>query len=239
MTTQLQHALVRVHKHDGEPVGAGLLVADRLVLTCAHVINQALGVADDNQAQPSEAVRLDFPFLPSEPYVARVVRWIPVAQDGRGGIAGLALSAAPPPVADTIQLVAQAELWDTDFRVLGFPAGYDNGVYSHGRIRGQLAHEYVQLETEGEFKTLPGFSGSPVWSEQANGVVGIVVAADRNPKIKVGFMIPTTALAAAWDILRPHEQLPVPKADFLPTVGGAVAPTLPFSHAKPMHKPRG
>lgn len=228
VTTQLQHALVRVRKHDGEPVGAGLLVADRLVLTCAHVINQALGVADESQIQPSEAVRLDFPFLPSEPYMAKVVRWIPVAQDGSGDIAGLALSTAPPPGADAIQLVAQAELWDTDFRVLGFPAGYDNGVYSHGRIRGQLAHGYVQLEAEGEFKTLPGFSGSSVWNEQANGVVGIVVAADRNPKIKVGFMIPTTALAAAWDVLQPREQLPVPKEDFPPRVGGAVAPTSPF-----------
>ena len=232
MATQLQYALVRVRKHDGEPVGAGLLVAEGLVLTCAHVINQALGVADDSQGQPSEAVRLDFPFLPSEPYVAKVVRWIPVAQDGSGDIAGLALSAVPPPGADAIQLVAQAELWDTDFRVLGFPAGYDNGVYSHGRIRGQLAHGYMQLEAEGEFKTLPGFSGSPVWSEQANGVVGLVVAADRNPKIKVGFMIPATALATVWDVLQPRAQWPVPKADFLPTVGGAVAPTSPFYIAR-------
>jgi hypothetical protein len=228
MTTQLQHAIVRVRKHDGEPVGAGLLVADRLVLTCAHVINQALGLADDSQAQPHETVCLDFPFLPTEPYLAQVVRWIPVAHDGSGDIAGLALSAAPPSGAAPIQLVAQADLWDTDFRVQGFPAGYDDGIYSHGRIRGYLANGYVQLEAEGELKTLPGFSGSPVWSEQANGVVGIIVAADRNPKIKLGFMIPTTALAAAWDVLQSRAQWPVPKADFLPTVGGAVAPTSPF-----------
>ena len=228
MTTQLEHALVRVRTHDGTPVGAGVLVDQGLVLTCAHVINQALGVADDNQAQPSKVIRLDFPFLSPEPYAAEVVHWIPVATDGSGDIAGLKLSAVPPSGANPIPLVVQAELWDTDFRVQGFPAGYDNGVYSHGRIRGQLANDYVQLEAEGEFKTLPGFSGSPVWSAEANGVVGIVVAADRNPKIKVGFMIPTTALATAWDVLRPRGQWPVPRADLLPTVGGAVAPTSPF-----------
>jgi hypothetical protein len=193
-----------VRKHDGEPIGAGLLVADRLVLTCAHVINQALGMADESQAQPSEAVRLDFPFLPAEPYMAKVVRWIPVAQNGSGDIAGLALSAAPPSGAAPMQLVVQAELWDTDFRVLGFPAGYDNGVYSHGSIRGQLAHDYVQLEAEGG-------SNAPRLQRIRYGASGkrrswSVVAADRNPKSsrfhdscdRIGHRLGRTQPRAQW-----------------------------------------
>jgi V8-like Glu-specific endopeptidase len=67
MTTSLNSAIVRVRAADGRVVGAGFLVGRRQVLTCAHVISQALGLPDD---------------APEQQPVARVVRWQPALPSG-------------------------------------------------------------------------------------------------------------------------------------------------------------
>jgi hypothetical protein len=80
----------------GTPVGIGALVGDRHILTCAHVVNAALGRDTKDQAKPDGAVTLDFPFAPRTggPLRARVVCWVPPPADGRAGddIAGLELT---------------------------------------------------------------------------------------------------------------------------------------------------
>lgn len=40
----------------------------------------------------------------------------------------------------------------------------------------------------------PGFSGGPVWDETAGGVVGMIVAAERQPGLRAAFLIPAAAL---------------------------------------------
>jgi len=42
-------------------VGAGFLVKDRLVLTCAHVVEAALGIGHSVEL-PNGTVQLDFPW---------------------------------------------------------------------------------------------------------------------------------------------------------------------------------
>lgn len=221
MTTEYNNAVVRLLGQDGKPIGAGVLIAERHVLTCAHVVNEALGLHDESQDIPTQPVKLDFPYCPTNlPYAAKVVHWSPRRADGRGDIAGLELPIPLPPDVKPPRLIDQPELWNTKFRVLGFPTGYDSGVHSYGHILGLLPNDCVQLEAQGEYKTLSGFSGAPVWSEQAQGVVGIVVSAERNPKIKAGFMIPTTILSDAWEPIGFHRQLPVPVSTIIPTVEG-------------------
>jgi hypothetical protein len=229
MSERLQEALVRIYGQQGEPVGAGVLVDMQHTLTCAHVINEACGFPHDNPPSPQGTVTLDFPLLPlSQRQEARVVMWQPVAQDGSGDIAGLEILSTPPPAAQPAHFIDQPELWNVDFRILGFPTGHDTGIFSHGRILGSLANGHVQLEAVGEFRILPGFSDSPVWSEAAKGVVGILVAAETNRQAKAGFMIPSALLRQAWEKISCRDQLPLPKPELLPTVGGAVAPSSPF-----------
>lgn len=89
MTTSLNSAIVRVRTADDRVVGAGFLVGRRQVLTCAHVIAQALGLPGDapEAEKPgfSEKTRLllDFPLVaPEQQPVARVVRWQPALPSG-------------------------------------------------------------------------------------------------------------------------------------------------------------
>jgi len=45
MATQLEPSIVRIRKSNGTVVGAGFLVQEKYVLTCAHVVAQALGIS--------------------------------------------------------------------------------------------------------------------------------------------------------------------------------------------------
>lgn len=85
----------------GRPTaGLGLLVGADQVVTCAHVVNAAMGRGLLEQERPdgSVLVQVEFPLLPTMPVrLARVVAW--TAPRGRAGgddIAGLVLSEPAP-----------------------------------------------------------------------------------------------------------------------------------------------
>ena len=224
----LENILIRVFNTQGVPIGAGVLIDDEHGMTCAHVINAALDRAHQTQAQPRQCVSIDFPLLrPDERIEAEVVFWRPISVNS-GDIAGFRLKQPKPDAAEPARMVQQPELWELDFRTQGFPQGHAQGLISTGRILDKRADGYVQLEAAGEYKILPGFSGAPVWSQKAQGVLGIMVVAESNRNIKAGWMIPTSLLARAWDRVPHHEQLPCPSEQVLPTVGAAIAPASPF-----------
>jgi hypothetical protein len=57
-----------------------MLVGSRQVVTCAHVVNTALGRSQREQARPerSVTVEVEFPLLPGSPVRrARVEAWVP------------------------------------------------------------------------------------------------------------------------------------------------------------------
>jgi hypothetical protein len=65
MSHQLHNSLVRILTADGIPVGVGFLAAENLILTCAHVIAQAIGSED--------SIHFDLPLLaPGESFSGRV-----------------------------------------------------------------------------------------------------------------------------------------------------------------------
>jgi tetratricopeptide (TPR) repeat protein len=66
-------------------------------------------------------------------------------------------------------------------------------------LRARIGGGWVQIEDlkEPGYWVQPGFSGTPIWDEQLNGVVGIAVAADRDRTTKAGFMIPARELITA------------------------------------------
>ena len=57
----LKSSVVRFYHANGNVVGAGFLVADRYVLTCAHVVAAALTLPNNTEATPEQPVQIDFP----------------------------------------------------------------------------------------------------------------------------------------------------------------------------------
>jgi hypothetical protein len=196
MTTSLESAIVRFRSTRGAVVGVGFLVADRRVLTCAHVVAAALRLRHGTPDVPQADLQLDFPLLaPGQVSTARVVHWRPGAD-----VAGLGLAAQPPPGAAPVRLVTAGDLWGHSFRAFGFPSGYEQGVWASGVLRGRQADGWLQIEDVKQtgYLVAPGFSGSPVWDDVLDGVAGMIVAADTHESVKAAFLIPADVLAAAW-----------------------------------------
>ncbi len=206
MQESLEASLVRIRTTDGRVVGAGFLVGEHHILTCAHVVSQALGLPDHPPDQPQEVVSLDFPLIPPRTLLsANVIQWCPSQPDGRGDIAGLELPCDPPAGAEVVRFAPAEDLWEHPFRAFGFPAGYDDGVWATGRLLGRQATDWVMIEdvkAQG-FAVAPGFSGTPVWDTRLQGIVGMVVAASRPTDLKAAFVLPLDVLIAAWPLIEP------------------------------------
>ncbi|MDB9307569.1 trypsin-like peptidase domain-containing protein [Aphanizomenon sp. CS-733/32] len=202
MRPQFDSSIVRIYSNNGGVIGAGFLVSQKYILTCAHVVADALGDTRNITEMLGVEITLDFPLVPDRPrFTAKVVFWRPVNPDEQvEDIAGLELENSPQ-VAQKVPLVTSDDWQEHSFRVYGFPAAQPHGVWATGVLRGRTAKDWVQLEDVKQpgFRLEPGFSGAPIWDEKLQGVAGIAVAAEmRRPDAKVAFMIPSHVLIKAW-----------------------------------------
>jgi len=205
MTTSFNSAIVRIRTPNGTVVGTGFLVTGRHVLTCAHVVTGALGLPHRAPNPPQADLHLDFPLLaPESILTARVSHWQPAID-----VAVLELTGDPPAGSKPVRLVTANDLWGHSFRALGFPVGYEQGVWASGVLRGRQAGGWLQIEdtTETGYLIAPGFSGGPVWDDVFNGVIGVIVAADTDERVKAAFLIPADVLAEALpDLVHAHAE---------------------------------
>jgi hypothetical protein len=61
MTTQLASSIVRIRAANGRTIGAGFLVGEKQVLTCAHVVAGALGLLNETPETSQAEVCLNLP----------------------------------------------------------------------------------------------------------------------------------------------------------------------------------
>jgi len=195
--------IARVKNSSGKIRGAGFLVGEKFVITCAHVVKDALGLSSYEQPDSDQRLPLDFPLADQVTNsLAKVIFWSPPRPDGSGDIAGLELLENPKQSHFT-SLVTAENFWGHDFQAYGFPVNHDEGVWASGVIRAKKANGWLQVEDTKVpgYQIEPGFSGSPVWNKQLMGVCGIVVAGERLPGYKAGAIIPTDVLIRSWPIL--------------------------------------
>lgn len=199
MNMQIDNSIVRIIDNHGRIVGAGFLISSQYILTCAHVVTTALGVPSDIASAPENFLSMDFPLVkPGLIIRARTFIWKPNQQNvtHSNDIAVLQLIESPPKDAAPTHMIVASDLWDHSFKAFGFPSIQTNGVWASGRLRGRQASGFIQIEDikEAGYRIQPGFSGTPVWDEYLGGVVGMVVAAERQTDVRAAFMIPADTL---------------------------------------------
>ncbi|GAX34584.1 trypsin-like peptidase domain-containing protein [Nodularia sp. NIES-3585] len=202
-----KNSIIRIFYQD-DVVGIGFLVAEKYALTCAHVVGEALFISDSIANIPDGEIQVDFPLANStEKIKATVVHWHPTSDLNSDliieDIAVLKLEHLPSQAQPT-RLIVSENISKHPFKVFGCPQGVAFGVWATGVLSEQNAKQWVQLEDTKVtgYAIAKGFSGSPVWDEQLQGVVGMVVAADsRREAAKVSFMIPIQTLVKAWQYL--------------------------------------
>ena len=204
----IDKAVARIRTPRGKVVGAAFLVAPDLLLTCWHVARDAL---EDNR------LCLDFPLVHSGQTrkseqmrcFARLERH---AEDA--DLALLRLESPAPDGSSPIRLVVEQDVsafWEHPCRAFGFPKGHDGGVWAKGRLQAAIGDKgWLQLSATDQsgYFVQPGFSGGPIWDEELNGTVGMVVAAD--PAARAAFCIPAAHLLDFCPELRPQSLPPNP-----------------------------
>ncbi len=162
MSEQLKASIARIFFSGRETTaGIGFLVPDKHILTCAHVVMQALDLRRTSSL-PEAHLHLDFPFVaPGRAFNARLVCWQP---DDEDDIAVLELETIPPATAYSVRLVDVQELWGHSFRAFGFPNDYDKGVWASGVLRQGQVGGWIQIEAINVpgHRVVQGFSGTPI-----------------------------------------------------------------------------
>ena len=200
--------------HCGRTIGAGFLVSERHVLTCAHVVG----------GSPAEPLSVSFPLdgsagyggprepgglgVPGAGIRARVIAdggWAG-GQTDPGDFAVLELDHAV--AIEPAQFAEPSEAYgDPSPRLLayGYPRGYDEGTLVEFRVTAALliASEWMQLEPWNTHIQPfgPGFSGAAVTLADSGRVVGMVTAAGHDRPVRIGRMMPAQVLARYWPSL--------------------------------------
>lgn len=191
--SHLEASIVSICKADGDIVGTGFLTIDRLLLTCAHVI-QAAGSKPDNNV----LVRFH---INSEEQFAQVKSDFWCAPE-KEDVAVLHLDGNLPAGVIPLNLGSAEGCDGHSFRSFGYPPiGQVQGVWATGKIEGlvrEQGHSLIQLTSQ---NLAQGISGAPVLDETQQKVIGMVTAvyhADATLKHRdTGFATPTEAL---WEV---------------------------------------
>ncbi len=179
----LNAAVVRVSGKNGTIAGAGVLVTPDRVLTCAHVVSDALGRERDLEVPAGTTILVDFPLADGagrQSFTAEVEQWIPEEPKHCGDVAVLRLRDTVPGTSP-LPMDDSDELSGRPVRVVGFPDGELGLIWHRGELSGKSSGDWIQL-SRADTRTVHvtgGFSGSPVWDEQRGTAIGIVVAAQR------------------------------------------------------------
>ncbi|MCB5167023.1 serine protease [Streptomyces bambusae] len=200
-------AVVRIKGRDGVVAGTGFLVADDLVLTCAHVVSDALDRPREDAVETGAEVAVDLPLAAYDgrDHTAVVQRWIPVRPDRTGDMALLRLP-EPIPGARPLPLVDPPQgVWHHSARSVGFTDEHPGGIWHSGTFRGPTREGWIQLSRgDGEgVHVKQGFSGSPVWDDDLGAAVGLMVAAEPGRGAQQAFALRTGTLLAALPELLP------------------------------------
>ncbi|MGH4000453.1 MAG: trypsin-like peptidase domain-containing protein, partial [Pseudonocardiaceae bacterium] len=169
---------------DGITVGVGVLVGPREILTCAHVVNSALGRDRRAQDQPAGEVTVAFAVGDGPTLRARVQRWLPPPRTGAAGddIAGLVLISTELPTGATpARLAANPPGQGRLVEVFGYPGNPPgpHGDWVEATVRSQAGDgRHLQLDStpDSALRIQPGFNGSPVYDRGTGRVVGLLTA---------------------------------------------------------------
>ncbi|CAL9313912.1 nSTAND1 domain-containing NTPase [Streptomyces sp. SudanB52_2052] len=212
----LAAATVQVMGADGHIGGLGAVIAPTLVLTCAHVVLDALGLPERRQERPDGLVRVTLVLREGESVEAVVRDWAPVRANGTGDVAVLSL-ARPLPEARPVVMVAPRDVWDHPAIVFGLPRDDTGGGWHTARLRARTSTGRLQMSPlDGQSDPIqPGFSGAAVWDADLGAVVGIVASISPAHRGQ-SFCIPTRTIL-----------------DELPTLAELLAPSSPFPGLRP------
>ena len=190
------NAIARILKSNHQSAGTGFVVSsDGLIVTCAHVVNIAIGrseTKDDRKPEPASVISLTFKAdTQGTQYIARIEAWSPPSAYD---IAILRLQSPLPQNVNTVRLGCSQRLQQhAPLLTFGYPDGYGQGLAGDIRVVMRVPHGTGQVLQIHSGEATNGFSGSPAWDASTSTVVGLVneiTAPDKYKRLmESGFVI--------------------------------------------------
>ncbi|MGH8908224.1 MAG: trypsin-like peptidase domain-containing protein, partial [Egibacteraceae bacterium] len=161
-------AAIHASRDDYVPLGAAVVIDERRVLTCEHVVS---GRPQLWVAFP----KADNPFGPR-----CQVREVRIASQSLADLAVLELDEPVPAGVIPARLLRPrpADVVDRRWWAFGFADYKPRGNSADGVIGASLGYGWVRLDAESRYHVQPGFSGGGLWSPDYGAVIGVVGAAN-------------------------------------------------------------
>ena len=204
--------IARIENSQGRICGAGFVISDRYVMTCAHVVCYALSIDVKTLEPPSGEIYFKLPLIDdNEEYRAKVVNRAWYAVESNQELEDIAVLEVIEEYRAKLSAIRSEEriasFQDSKelgnrFRAFGFPTGAEHtGSWARGDIVGKAVGCLVQVQgnsNDGQ-RIEPGFSGTAIWNKNLDAIIGMAVRQKpRDPRSKIGFMIPSEYLVKAW-----------------------------------------
>ena len=231
----LRSATVRICDEADGFHGLGYRLSADLVITCAHVVADALGTSAGADEAPAGPVRIDAPFSKHAPESAGPVTasvlpagWFPRRTVSRADEpADLAVLRLAVPLTDPLAPLSPGlSCAECRFLAYGGIEGHEfQPVPIEGAIGQSLANGRYKLVTPaGDYAIEPGASGAPACDKASGSVIGLIAQAEDDPEIHTGFLIPAEQVRQALKCAGVIDRLPGTLAAFCEELTKRVEP---------------
>ena len=178
--------------------GMGIAIGGRRILTCAHVVNTAVGRPVQNRLQPDGKVAVVFPLSASLKMIAgKVAVWHPMGEAPVPDVAVIELDEeVPADVGVTAFARVHRPLDGDPLVVFGTAAGHRTGNHIDAEFKGPTSGAEAQIDgvnAAGVF-IQGGYSGAAAWDTVHQAAVGMVRAVNVGSDAQVAFMTSVAAL---------------------------------------------
>ena len=215
MKGNLEKGVLKVLDGGGKTWGAAFLVSAEMAITCAHVVRKAGALPGD---------RLALEVVGGQETLSAGVD--EKAFDDTLDAAVLHLQ-KPLPTLQPLPLAPSIPYTGKTVRVLGFPPVGKDHTWAEGRILGRITEPNGRTLLQVDSKQLrSGFSGAPLWLDEAGGVVGMQVEGINPQRLDLPEDIAYALPSEMFAILHPALALSHP-----PLMGELFAvPLLPLNY---------
>jgi hypothetical protein len=203
------HASVRIWRDDA-PVGAGFVVGERHVMTCAHVVADSAGdrarLRGRTEPPVDLPIKMDALSAPGEFFTGRVVAetWRPetgVESNELDDVAVIEIVEGALP-GSAVRVHRTRTVRDGDTIVgLGVAANLPQGVAIHGKFQENISNRFLISGTSVDAAVRPGCSGAAAWNLDRGGIAGMIAEMQQS---STGRVIPIDFLEQVW----PFDPLP-------------------------------
>jgi Trypsin-like peptidase domain len=164
-------AAIHASEDDFTPLGTGVVIAERRVLTCAHVVRREGAVRSRLWVAFPKG---DHPLAPRVPVAEVRVAEAAVAAVTDLAVLRLAASVPAGVAAAPLRCPKPVDLVGRRWWAFGFAGGDPLGNVADGAIGASLGYGWLRVDADSRYHVQPGFSGGGLWSPDYGAVVAVM-----------------------------------------------------------------